>query len=78
MLADFIDDMYPKMNKGAKDAAIAAMDISVVSDQYGKEVSSALRQRHVLCLRQRISVLVGGLRSVDFTTELSASRFGYP
>ncbi len=43
MLADFIEDTSPKMAKQDKAQAVAAMDISVVSEQYDKEIRNAVR-----------------------------------
>jgi hypothetical protein len=43
MLADFIDDTSPGMPKPDKAKAVANMDISVVSEQYDKEIRNAVR-----------------------------------
>lgn len=43
MLADFIDDTTPRMPKSDKAKAVASMDISVVSEQYDKEIRNAVR-----------------------------------
>lgn len=43
MLADFIEDTTPGMAKAAKAQAVASMDISVVSEQYDKEIRNAVR-----------------------------------
>ncbi len=43
MLSDFIDDTYPQMSKADRAKALEAMDISLVSEQYDKEIRNAVR-----------------------------------
>lgn len=43
MLSDFIDDTYPHIDPATKKAALEAMDISLVSAQYDKEIRHAVR-----------------------------------
>lgn len=43
MLSDFIDDTAKGMSKADKAKAVANMDISVVSEQYDKEIRNAVR-----------------------------------
>ena len=41
MLSDFIKDTHPNMPAARRKAAVEAMDISVVSEQYDKEVRAS-------------------------------------
>ena len=43
MLSDFIEDTYPRMSKEERKKALEAMDISLVSEQYDKEIRHAVR-----------------------------------
>lgn len=43
MLSDFIDDTTPGMSKADRAKVVESMDISVVSEQYDKEIRNAVR-----------------------------------
>lgn len=43
MLSDFIDDTTPGMPKAERAKVVESMDISVVSEQYDKEIRNAVR-----------------------------------
>lgn len=43
MIEDFIQDTYPKMSSEKREEVIKNMDMSVISDQYDKEIRSAVR-----------------------------------